>query len=88
MKTRIYAAAAVLMSCASCSMDEIVYSDMTAGEYYTNFSESDVPAAIGKLYSDLRLLYCGNDVHKEGCWYYTNEEMADLWVTPKRGGSW
>ena len=88
MKTRIYAAAAVLMSCASCSMDEIVYSDMTAGEYYANFSESDVPAAIGKLYSDLRLLYCGNDVHKEGCWYYTNEEMADLWVTPKRGGSW
>ena len=42
MKTRIYAAAAVLMSCASCSMDEIVYSDMTAGEYYANFSESDV----------------------------------------------
>lgn len=89
MKRSLYIfGAAALLSCASCSLDEIVYSDMTAGEYYSNFSEDDVPAAIGKLYSDLRLLYAGGNVHTAGCWQYTNEETGDLWVTPKRGGAW
>ena len=73
---------------SSCSLDEIVYSRMTEDDYYSNFSESDVPAAIGKLYSDLRLLYAGKNVHKRGCWLYTNEEVSDCWVTPKRGGVW
>jgi len=89
MKKIIIAISAVLISAASClNLDEVVYSKMTAEEYYANFSEADVPAALGKLYSDLRLLYAGWDVHKSGCWHYTNEEVGDTWVTPKRGGSW
>lgn len=90
MKRFIYniLCAAALLSCVSCSLDEIVYSKMTADEYYEGFSESDVPAAIGKLYSDLRLIYAGTSVHKNGCYYYTNEETGDIWITPKRGGAW
>ncbi len=79
---------AALLPCVSCSLDEVIYSDMTEQEYFSNFTEDDVPAAIGKLYSDMRLLYAGNDIHTAGCWHYTNEEVGDTWVTPKRGGSW
>ena len=77
---------AILASCTN--LDEKIYSTMTSEEYYANFSESDIPAALGKLYTDLRLLYAGTAVHTGGCWLYTNEEMADIWVTPKRGGAW
>lgn len=74
---------------ASClNLDEISYSNMTADKYYSNFSSSDIPAALGAVYSDLRKLYAGDNPHTTGCWHYTNEEVGDIWVTPKRGGSW
>lgn len=89
MKKIIIALAIVISGFSACTnLDETVYSQMTADKYYANFSDSDIPAALGKLYSDLRLLYAGGDVHTGGCWLYTNEEVADVWVTPKRGGSW
>ena len=74
---------------AACTnLDEKVYSSMTSESYYKNFSDDDIPAALGKLYSDIRLLYSGNAVHTGGCWLYTNEEVSDIWITPKRGGAW
>lgn len=88
MKKTILTLILAVLTIGSCSLDEIVYSQMTADKYYENFSETDIPAAVGKLYSDMRLLYAGWNVHKNGCWHYTNEEVSDLWVTPKRGGSW
>ncbi len=86
---RIICSLAIVIGLGSCiNLDEKVYSSMTADKYYENFSDSDIPAALGKLYSDLRLLYAGGSVHTDGCWLYTNEEVGDVWVTPKRGGSW
>ncbi len=79
----------VVITATSClNLDEIAYSKMTAEKYYDNFSESDVPAALGTIYSDLRKLYAGGSPHTNGCWHYTNEEVSDIWITPKRGGSW
>ncbi|MFB6341305.1 RagB/SusD family nutrient uptake outer membrane protein [Saccharicrinis sp. FJH62] len=75
--------------CYSCTdLDVPVHDELIAENYYANFSEDDIPAAIGKVYSDLRNLYAGGSVHKNGCWLYTNEEVGDLWITPKRGGAW
>lgn len=89
MKKILFSVIVTSFVCASCvKLDDKIYSTMTSEDYYANFSESDIPAALGKLYSDLRLLYAGNSVHTGGCWLYTNEEMGDIWVTPKRGGAW
>ncbi|MCM1502783.1 MAG: RagB/SusD family nutrient uptake outer membrane protein [Bacteroidales bacterium] len=86
---KAYMAGLAVMTVCSCSLlDEKVFSTMTSEEYFKNFSESDIPAAVGVIYSDLRLLYAGTSVHSDGCWLYTNEETSDCWVTPKRGGSW
>ncbi len=89
MKKFFMALSAAAILCASCTgLDENIYSTMTSEQYYSNFSEDDIPAALGKLYSDLRLLYAGTAVHTGGCWLYTNEEVGDIWITPKRGGAW
>lgn len=90
MKRLIYIIIVALgfFASACTNLDEVIYSKMTAEKYYQNFSDSDIPAAVGKLYSDLRLLYAGDNVHTDGCWLYTNEEVGDIWITPKRGGSW
>jgi len=92
MKKTILSLSVVLIGLASfhscVKLDEKIYSTMTSEDYYANFSDDDIPAALGILYSDLRLLYAGNAVHTGGCWLYTNEEMSDIWVTPKRGGAW
>lgn len=89
MKKIIIAISAVVISAVSClNLDEVVYSKMTADKYYENFSADDVPAALGRLYSDMRNLYAGYSPHTDGCWHYTNEEVGDTWVTPKRGGAW
>jgi hypothetical protein len=72
----------------SCELEAPIYDELTADDYYANFSEKDIPAAIGSVYGDLRSLYAGWDAHTHGCWLYTNEESGDLWITPKRGGAW
>lgn len=72
----------------SCELDAPIYDQLIAEDYYANFTEDDIPAAIGKVYGDLRNLFAGGDAHKNGCWQYTNEEVGDLWITPKRGGGW
>ena len=77
---------AILSSCVK--LDEKNFSTMNSEEYYSRFSADDIPAAVGVLYADLRLLYAGTDTHTAGSWMYTNEEVADIWITPKRGGSW
>lgn len=89
MKKTIYltiAAAILPISCVN--LDEKVYDQLTSDEYFENFSEADIPSALGTIYLDLRKLYAGNSVHTEGCWLYTNEETGDGWVTPSRGGDW
>ena len=82
----ILAGAFVQSSCTN--LDEVVYDQLTAEEYFANFTEEDIPAALGTIYSDLRSLYAGWSAHTEGCWLFTNEESADGWVTPSRGGAW
>ena len=89
MKKLIYIlTAAALVQAACTNLDERVYDQLTADDYFDNFTEEDIPAALGSVYSDLRTLYAGDNVHTEGCWLYTNEETGDGWVTPSRGGSW
>ena len=89
MKKIFIAIFAVAVSAVSClNLDEVAYSKMTADSYYENFSESDIPAALGTVYSDMRKLYAGGSPHTTGCWHYTNEEVGDIWITPKRGGAW
>lgn len=89
MKKIFIAIFAVVVSAVSClNLDEVAYSKMTADNYYENFSESDIPAALGTIYSDLRKLYAGGSAHTDGNWHYTNEEVSDIWITPKRGGAW
>jgi hypothetical protein len=72
----------------SCELETPIYDQLTAEDYYANFTEKDIPAAIGTIYGDIRNLFAGYNVHKDGCWLYTNEEVGDLWITPKRGGAW
>ena len=59
MKKTLYlisiALTALAVSCVN--LEEKNFSTMTAEEYYANFSDSDIPAAVGVLYSDLRYLY-------------------------------
>jgi len=81
-------ASSALFAASCTNLDETIYSTMTSDYYYAHFTDSDVPAALGKLYSDLRQLYAGSAVHTGGCWLYTNEEVGDIWITPKRGGAW
>lgn len=89
MKKLIYIlTAAALVQAACTNLDERVYDQLTADDYFDNFTEEDIPAALGSVYSDLRTLYAGDNVHTEGCWLYTNEETGDGWVTPSRGGAW
>jgi len=79
----------LLIAGYSCTeLDLPIYSTLVAEDYYANFSEKDIPAAIGTVYGDLRNLYAGGSAHKNGCWLWTNEEVGDLWITPKRGGAW
>ncbi len=78
-----------LMLFAGCTnLDEEIYDQLTAEKYFENFSEDDIPGAIGAVYSDLRTLYSGSGAHTGGCWLYTSEESADSWITPSRGGAW
>ena len=78
-----------LIGFSSCTdLTEEVYDQLTADEYFKGFTDKDVPGALGKVYNDLKMLYGGFDAHTAGCYLYTNEECSDLWVTPKRGGSW
>ena len=78
-----------LIGFSSCTdLTENVYDQLTADEYFKGFTDKDVPGALGKVYNDLKMLYGGFDAHTAGCYLYTNEECSDLWVTPKRGGSW
>jgi len=76
----------ILSSCTD--LDEKVYDQLTADKYFENFTEEDIPGAIAQVYNDLKMLYSGWDAHADGSYLYTNEESADLWITPKRGGSW
>ena len=70
MKKIFIALFAVAVSAVSClNLDEVAYSKMTADNYYSNFSESDVPAALGTIYSDLRKLYAGASAHTSGNWH-------------------
>lgn len=87
MKTPLHTLAAAALVCATActNLDETVYDQFTADDYYENFTEEDIPAAIGTVYSDLRSLYAGWSAHTEGCWLFTNEETGDCWLTPARG---
>ena len=68
MKKIFIALFAVAVSAVSClNLDEIAYSKMTADNYYENFSDSDIPAALGAVYSDMRKLYAGGSPHTDGC---------------------
>jgi len=72
----------------ACELETPIYDQLIAEDYYANFTEEDIPAAIGSVYGDMRNLFAGSGAHKNGCWLYTNEEVGDLWITPKRGGAW
>lgn len=88
-KNIIYSAIVSLFLFGSCiDLDEKVYDQLTADKYFENFTEADIPGAIAQVYSDLQKLYSGDNAHTQGAYLYTTEESADLWVTPKRGGSW
>ncbi len=87
-KLFLYAAAAASLAVSCVNLDEEVYDKLTAEEYFKNFTEADIPAALGTIYQDLRNLYAGSSAHTDGCWLYTNEECGDCWVTPSRGGAW
>lgn len=79
----------ILSSCTN--LDEEVYDQLTQEKYLGNFTEDDIPSALGPLYNDLRGLYIGTnafDAHVNGNWLWASEETSDLWVTPKRGGAW
>ena len=65
---------AILSSCVK--LDEKNFSTMNSEEYYSRFSADDIPAAVGVLYADLRLLYAGTDTHTAGSWMYTNGEVS------------
>ncbi len=69
-------------------LDEEVYDLLTEEKFYENFTDEDVAAALGSVYSDMRMLFAGEAIHTGGCWLYTAEETSDLWITPKRGGAW
>ena len=92
MKThRIYFSLTILLilSTNSCTnLDEEVYDLLTEEKFFKNFTDEDLVGAIGTIYSDMRNLYAGNEIHTDGCWLYTGEESSDLWITPKRGGAW
>lgn len=89
MKKIIYILTLVFFTQSACTnLDEVIYDQLTADEYFKNFTADDIPAAIGSIYSDLRTLYAGGSAHTNGCWLYTNEESADCWITPSRGGAW
>jgi hypothetical protein len=75
-----------LVSCTD--LDEKVYDLLTEDKFYEHFTDEDLIAAIGSIYSDMRRLYAGGGIHTGGCWLYTGEETSDLWITPKRGGAW
>lgn len=77
MKKLIYIlTAAALVQAACTNLDERVYDQLTADDYFDNFTREGHPAALGSVYSDLRTLYAGDNVHTEGCWLYTNEETG------------
>lgn len=60
MKKLIYIlTAAALVQAACTNLDERVYDQLTADDYFDNFTEEDIPAALGSVYSDLRTLYAG-----------------------------
>ena len=92
MKTIFINKFIVLVACLfviSCiDLTEKVYDQLTAEDYINNFSERDVPGAFGVVYSNLRNLYMGSSAHTGGCYLWTNEEVGDSWVTPRRGGAW
>ncbi|NJO25325.1 MAG: RagB/SusD family nutrient uptake outer membrane protein, partial [Bacteroidia bacterium] len=79
----------ITLSCFSCTkLDEEVFDQVEADNFYSNFGEADVVAAMGPVYSDMRGLYAGYSAHLNGVWLYTGEETTDLQVTPSRGGAW
>lgn len=92
MKNRLYRLAAVVLTvggCLSCTdMNEVVFDQLEGEKYYENFTEKDIPSIIGPIYSDMRGLYAGWNVHKDGCWFYTGEETADIQISPHRGSAW
>ena len=78
-----------LFGLTSCTdLDEVVYDLLTEDRFYEHFTDEDMMAALGSVYSDMRRLYAGSNIHTGGSWLYTAEESADLWITPKRGGAW
>lgn len=83
---------AIILGLVSCTdLNEEIYDQLVQEEYLKNFSDDDIPSAVGPLYNDLRGLYVGNDAnsaHINGNWLWVNEESSDLWLTPKRGGAW
>jgi starch-binding outer membrane protein, SusD/RagB family len=79
----------LLVSLNSCTdLNEDVYDLLTEDKFYENFSDEDLVGALGSVYSDMRGLVAGLQLHVKGCWLYTGEESSDLWITPKRGGAW
>lgn len=79
----------MLIGSASCTdLEEVPYDLLTEEKFYDNFTDEDLVAALGSVYSDMRGLMAGAQLHLNGCWLYTAEEVSDLWITPKRGGAW
>jgi hypothetical protein len=85
----LFAALVIFGGSYSCTdLDEEVYDLLTEEKFYENFTDEDLVAALGSVYSDMRGLMAGFRLHLNGCWLWTGEEVSDLWFTPKRGGAW
>ena len=79
-KNTFIACFTLLITSFSCTkLDEQVYSQLRADEFFT--SESDVVAAMGPVYAGYR-----NWLQFQTWWDL--EETTDSWVTPTRAGIW